>query len=548
MTVDGQGPATNARRRLGRVIGGSVSGGLEVRLDADVSVEEVGIGRFVTVEGDRRRFLCLVTDVKLKSVSDRVATVPPDYDDPFIARVMGGIATYGVLQVLPTLTLPENPDDPPEPVKTVPGHFSPAYDATPEELKAVYGDEGRTDNFQVGSPLEMPEIPLCINIRRLVERSNGVFGKSGTGKSFLTRLLLLGIIRSGLASVLVFDMHNEYGWKAEDKERGREVKGLRQLYGSSVVVFTLDEESSRRRGVTYDSVVEIGYDELEIDDLLLLTEPLHLSSRAPDLMAALERQHGRDWLASFLSLEDPQEREQLAKELGFGTNVVNALYQSLSRLKQLKFLKPRADRRAVDLMLAYLKAGRSVVLEFGRTNDLLAYMLVANVLTRRIHRHYVEAKEKFLGGVGEDPKPLVVVIEEAHKFLAPEVAHHTIFGTIAREMRKYNVTLLVVDQRPSGIDEEVMSQLGTRIICSLDNEKDLESVLTGVVGRSELRTLLARLDSRQQALVLGHAVPIPTPIRVRDYDEKLYGALKTGRPAGPEGSIIDLEKDLFGEW
>lgn len=546
MRLDGKGPHPPERRRLGRVVGGSVSSRLEVRLDADVSVEEMGIGRFVTVEGSRHRFLCLVTDVKLRSVSDRVASVPPDYEDPFVARVMGGIATYGVLEVLPALTLPERPDEPPEPVKTVPGHFSPVYEATPDDLKAVYGDEAWDHNFRVGSPLEMPEIPLCIDIRRLVERSNGVFGKSGTGKSFLTRLILIGIIRSRLASVLVFDMHNEYGWKAEDKARGVEVKGLRQLCGPAVVVFTLDEESSRRRGVKYDGVVEIGYDELEVDDLLLLAEPLHLSGRAPDLMSDLERRYSRDWLATFLGLEDPAAREELAKDLGFGANVVNALYHSLGRLKQLRFLKPKADSRAVERMLAYLKTGRSVVLEFGRTNDLLAYMLVANVLTRRIHRHYVEAKERFLGGAGEDPKPLVVVVEEAHKFLAPDVAHHTIFGTIAREMRKYNVTLLVVDQRPSGIDEEVMSQLGTRIVCSLDNEKDLESVLTGVVGRSELRTLLARLDTRQQALILGHAVPIPTPIRVRDYDETLYRALGSSRPA--QLDTRDLERDFSGEW
>jgi len=543
MRRDGSGPLPPAPRRIGRVVGGSVSGGLEVRLDAEVSVEEMGIGRFVTVEGNRRRFLCLVTDVRLKSVSDQVASVPPDYDDPFIARVMGGIATYGVLQVLPTLVLPPTPEEPPEPVKTVPVHFAPVYEATADDLRTVYGDERQAHNFQVGSPLEMPEVPLCIDIRRLVERSNGVFGKSGTGKSFLTRLLLLGIIRSGLASVLVFDMHNEYGWKAEDKERRVEVKGLRQLYGSSVVVFTLDEESSRRRDVRYDSVVEIGYNELEIDDLLLLAEPLHLSSRAPDLMAALERYYGQNWLREFLSLEGPAAREELAKDLGFNLGVVAALYQSLGRLKRLAFLKPEADSRAVELMLNYLKQGRSVVLEFGRTNDLLAYMLVANVLTRRIHRDYVTAKEKFLGGFGDDPKPLVVVIEEAHKFLSSAVAQHTIFGTIAREMRKYNVTLLVVDQRPSGIDEEVMSQLGTRFICSLDNERDLESVLTGVAGRSELRTLLARLDTRQQALVLGHAVPIPTPIRVRDYDESLYRGLRVDQTGPP-----DLEKDLFGDW
>jgi len=46
------------------------------------------------------------------------------------------------------------------------------------------------------------------------------------------------------------------------------------------------------------------------------------------------------------------------------------------------------------------------------------------------------------------------LIEEAHRFLDPATVRQTIFGTIAREMRKYFVTLLVVDQRPSGIDNE----------------------------------------------------------------------------------------------
>ena len=92
----------------------------------------------------------------------------------------------------------------------------------------------------------------------------------------------------------------------------------------------------------------------------------------------------------------------------------------------------------------------------------------------------------------QEPRPLVITIEEAHKFLTPAVANQTIFGTIAREMRKYNVTLLIVDQRPSGIDPEVMSQIGTKITCLLDNDKDVDAVLTGVSGSRKLRTVLAR--------------------------------------------------------
>jgi len=97
------------------------------------------------------------------------------------------------------------------------------------------------------------------------------------------------------------------------------------------------------------------------------------------------------------------------------------------------------------------------------------------------------------------------------------VASQTIFGIIAREMRKYNVTLLVIDQRPSGIDSEVMSQIGTKITCLLDNERDIDSVLAGVSGKNELKSVLARLESRQQALIFGHAVPMPVVVRTREY-------------------------------
>ncbi len=116
----------------------------------------------------------------------------------------------------------------------------------------------------------------------------------------------------------------------------------------------------------------------------------------------------------------------------------------------------------------------------------------------------------------------MITIEEAHKFLNSRAASQTIFGTIARELRKYNVTLLVVDQRPSGIDDEVLSQIGTRITCQLNDDRDIDAVLAGVSGASHLRSVLATLDSRQQAMILGHAVPMPMALRTRTYDQTFY--------------------------
>ncbi len=135
-------------------------------------------------------------------------------------------------------------------------------------------------------------------------------------------------------------------------------------------------------------------------------------------------------------------------------------------------------------MIDALAAGRHVVIEFGQHNNSLAYMLVANIITRRIHRRWVDQTNRFLESQNpaDRPKQLMITIEEAHKFLNPATAKQTIFGTIARELRKYSVTLLVVDQRPSSIDNEVMSQLGTRITALLNDEKDIDAVFTGVSG------------------------------------------------------------------
>ena len=95
------------------------------------------------------------------------------------------------------------------------------------------------------------DTPVCIDMVRFAERSNGIFGKTGTGKSFLTRLALCGLIHFDKAVNLIFDMHNEYGFKAM-KETGQSnstfVKGLKQLFGERVAIFSLDPHSTRARG------------------------------------------------------------------------------------------------------------------------------------------------------------------------------------------------------------------------------------------------------------------------------------------------------------
>ncbi len=417
--------------------------------------------------------------------------------------------------------------DEPKPVKTVPAHFSPVYEASEEDVNRVFGAEDDR-HFYVGAPLDMENVRVHLNLERLVERSSGVFGKSGTGKTFLTRTLLAGIVKQDVAVNLIFDMHNEYGWESQAEGRHR-VKGLRQLFSSGQVsVMTLDDESSRRRGSKVDYTVRIGYDQIEPEDVDMLSTMMGLTDVQIGALYYLRRRLGKGWIEKLLAEEErdeqgPTELDLLLDEGRLHGGTLGAIQRKLGLFRRFAFLQPRVQEDVVGKIMEHLDRGIHVVLEFGRYGSTLeAYILVANYLTRRIHSRYVHRMEAALGQKTEEPKPLVITIEEAHKFLDPTIARQTIFGTIARELRKYNVTLLIVDQRPSGIDDEVMSQIGTRVTALLDNEADIRAVFTGVSGAGELRQVLARLDTRQQALILGHAVPMPVVVQTRTYGPDLY--------------------------
>src|SRR5690606_30069516 len=170
------------------------------------------------------------------------------------------------------------------------------------------------------------------------------------------------------------------------------------------------------------------------------------------------------------------------------------------------------------------------------------------VITRRLRDRYEAKYETYERTQDEADRPhqLLITIEEAHKFLGPETARETPFGKIAREMRKFSVSLLIVDQRPSGIDEEVLSQIGTKIVAQLNDEKDISAALVGTPNASGLRQILASLDSKQQALALGHAVPMPITLRTRSYDAAFFEAMRPGRPAGQSAATLERSmKSLF---
>lgn len=531
---------------LGVVTTGSLAKGIQARIRTLTPLEQIQAGQFIAIECDGLRFFGLLTDVTLGATSDAVLLDPPYPDDgssSLLREVLHGVYTYGDAHIQPSLALQAG-EDQPRPVRSVPSHFAPVFVAEEADFQQVFGaeniNEPKGQNFAVGQPLDM-EIDVCLNLERFVERSNGIFGKSGTGKSVLTRLILSGLIKAETCSNLVFDMHNEYGSVTRGEYANQQIKGLRDLFGSRVMVYAVrdrkpgDKSRGEQRATVVDGDIVIGMNHIDVEDILLLRSELQLNATAAESAYILQGEYRDRWMATLLKM-DGEGIKDFCEKTGANRQSIDALKRKLGAIQRLPFVEEHhRNLHIVDEMVGALAQGRHVIVQFGGSDDLLSYMLVANIITRSIHRKYKELTETYkrTQNPADEPRRVMITIEEAHKFLTPEVAGQTIFGTIAREMRKYYVTLLVVDQRPSSIDSEVMSQIGTRIVALINDDRDIDAVFTGVSGASGLKTVLASLDSRQQALLLGHASPMPVVIRTRPFDETFYRAVSSGLSAVP---------------
>lgn len=516
------------KKTIGNIISGSLAEGLVIRIDQAVALEEIKTGKFVSIAGKNYTFFSLVTDLKLEVTHPDILLFPPKKEETLLSLLLENNEMYATATIRPMLMLTR--DNKPSPVKTIPAHFSSVHEASAQEVNLIFGDEAHASQkyFTIGCPLDM-NTPVCIDLEKLTERSNGIFGKTGTGKTFLTRLVLAGLIKNKKAVNVIFDMHSEYGLQArQESDSFTFVKGLKTLFPHRVAIFSLDPESTRRRGTNPDVEISLSYQSVQVEDILSLQDELNLHTTALEAAYLIAAKYKHDWL--FVLLNQGETLKEFAQSIGAHPESIAALYRKLKRIERLSFFKPTvhgAHKEVIDQMMEYIDKDIHIIIEFGNYNSTFIYLLIANIISRRIHAEYVAKTEKFLGSQKkeDEPKKLLITIEEAHKFLNPQAARQTIFGIIAREMRKYYVSLLIVDQRPSGIDQEIISQIGTKIIAQLNDEKDIQAVITGVSGAQALKSILASLDTKKQALILGHAIAMPVVVQTREYDETFYRAV-----------------------
>lgn len=562
-------------KSIGYVVGGGLQENLQVRLT--VPADKVQEGSFVVMDSGNWRFYGLVTDLLLGSTDPRFADEQSETRLPArLAELLHGQTLFTNLSVMTALMLERGPepgsagyeawrqehpeDSRPIPVKTVPRHHAAAYLADKMDIAMIFGEEGQGHNFRIGNTREQDH-PVCIDLDKFVQRSSGIFGATGTGKSFLTRVILSGLIHADNASTIIFDMHNEYGPDDTSSDTGQAVPGLKGKFSEKVRMVGLGAKTSIR-GINPDYTLQIAESDITPADILMLSQELNLRETTASTLFALETSFQKRWFHEFKEMvvgktvagDDgkpvpaPDSVAYWANSAGVNALAAEALHTKLGSMFKRSYIVESTNMDTLGDMIKHLDQGHHIILSFGDFGSDLDYLLVTNMITRYIREVWEKKTNAFRTNPKKnpEPRPLVVVVEEAHKLLNREMASQTTFSTIAREMRKYYVTLLIIDQRPSQIYDEVMSQLGTRISGWLGDEDDINAVLSGLAGRTVLRGMLSHLQPKEEVLMLGWGISMPLPVRSRRYDQQFWDELlgEKGQPVmgGSEerNSIVDI--------
>lgn len=235
----------------------------------------------------------------------------------------------------------------------------------------------------------------------------------------------------------------------------------------------------------------------------------------------------------------PNAMEEWCRKNNVHLQVMKTLKADLMGLFSRRYIKPDQDvpDDGMGRVVEDLKQGYSVILSFGKETSFLDYLLVTAVLGNKVADWDQIAPNQHL----------VIALEEAHRIL--QKGAETFFAKAAREMRKKNVTLVIIDQRPSQIDNDVMSQVSRRLSGWLGDQSDIRAALSGVANAEELQSIMATLEAGKSFMIAGNFFTMPAALRMRDYGEvvaeikakaKVKSAPKKDAPPDAQGAAAEL--------
>jgi DNA helicase HerA-like ATPase len=465
---------------------------------------------------------------------------------------------------------------------------------TINDLDVIYGGYEDSNSITIGNISASESLDAKLDLDKLISRHCAIVGSTGSGKSNSVSVLLEAIAKRNFPSsrVLVIDPHGEYNDALSSYSRVIETNPKEKINILNIPFWALpfNELISIFSGNLSDAQLEYVREKLvnakiesaKVNKLDVPEESITADTPIPfsikklwfdlDNFERLNFEKDRLTISTLVSkgdIESLKSNEYPPTGLGssapFANNgrkgILSFLDNVRNRIKDNSYsfmfspgdFTPDINGKTIkdidSLLFNWL--GNTLPLTILDLSGIPSEIMssISGTLLKIIYDGLFWGVNTKVGGKNQ---PLLIVLEEAHSYLKAgenSISSRTV-QMIAKEGRKYGVGLLLVTQRPSELDETVLSQCGTMIALRMNNSKDRGHIKSAV--QDELQSMVDLLPSLRtgEALISGEAVKIPS--RIKFY--KIANSPKSSDPKASEKWIEKIEvkeeeyKKLLKSW
>ncbi len=437
-----------------------------------------------------------------------------------------------------------------ETLRYPPKPASPVFPAPKETLRKIFSDD-RPSYIEIGNLMNFKDVPVYIDLDQIVSRHLAVLAVTGGGKSNAVSVILEEIAKKR-GTVIVVDVHGEYENAEYTDDRGRNVVNLidvkinlSELSADEIATLCgIDFERSGRQYYVIQRLVECVR-RMRSNSIIRslnssgMVNPFEdVNTNQPpfidDLLNTLERlieeksRRGdgrKDEESVEIDEEFMSDTEETIRLCSFARHLKkDELIGTHIRLSNLKTtLGDRIDdnsRPIIDcIKLGSINVLKMKELDNAAVDVILSHLLYNLLMERKKAIHFGPEKSKI-------PVPVVVVIEEAHIFAPYDSSTRTKYALakVSREARKFGLGIILVSQRPKGLDSNILSQMNNWIILRIVEPEDQRHVQRASETLSaELMDYLPALNPGE-AILLGPFVKIPLLVKFRKSTAKKAGS------------------------
>ena len=393
------------------------------------------------------------------------------------------------------------------------------------EINAIFS-QFRSYEFFIGQLSAHKDYHLSLDPRALFGRHFAIVGQTGSGKSWAVTSIIQHTIKAmPKSNLILLDLHGEYCWK---DDAGK----IQSAFPEGTVNYVEATELEMPYWMmTYAELIDLFIDRSESGASIQM-------AFMREVLQQLKRETAKEIGLGVVSVDTPiyfslaemyrqfknanEERKEFGKVTGalFG-QFDEFLVRMQSRFNDVRYdflLKPKkrnSSATMADLLREFVGVGaynsNVTVIDLSSIPTDVRPAVCAQVGRLAFEFNYWNPKRREF--------PITLICEEAHAYI-PREKHSQYEGTkrqmerIAKEGRKYGVSIGVVSQRPTELSETMLAQCSS-FICLRTTNPDDQDYIRGLVPEAEgdLVDILASLG-RGEALILGEAAPLPTRVQI----------------------------------